>query len=39
MVRMRLVPLEKVINNYINWFFCDGDISSHKTNIVKFANT
>ena len=37
MVRMWLVPLEKVINNYINWFFCDGDISSYKTNIVKFA--
>ena len=28
---------EKVINNYINCFFCDGDISSYKTNIVKFA--
>ena len=34
---MWLVPLEKVINNYINWFFCDGDISSYKTNIIIFA--
>ena len=34
---MWLVPLENVINNYINWFFCDGDISSYKTNIIIFA--
>ena len=34
---MWLVPLKKVINNYINWFFCDGDISSYKTNIIIFA--
>ena len=37
MVRMWLVPLEKVINNYINWFFCDSDISSYKTHILKFS--
>ena len=41
MVGMWLVLLDKMIKNYMIWFFFfffgDGDTSSYKTNVVKFV--
>ena len=37
MVRIWLVLLDKIIKNYMNWFFCYSNTSSYKTDIVKFV--
>ena len=37
MVRIWLVLLDKIIKNYMNWFFCYSNTSSYKTDVVKFV--
>ena len=36
-VRMWLVLLDKIIKNYMNWFFCYSNTSYYKTDVVKFV--